>query len=399
MTEAADGGVGTARVSARGAQRLARGHPWVYRTDVTEFPGETAGVSRVEGPRGEALGWAFFSPASQIALRWLAPADADPPPPEPGFWRRRLADALAFRESLRIDATAYRLVHAEADGLPSVAVDRYGDHLVLQTLSAGAERYRDEMAAALDELVRPRGILARNDPPVRAHEGLPRETLCLRGDVPREVEVREGPVRYRAALWEGQKTGAFLDQRENRAAVRALARGRALDAFCYHGSFALHLAEGGAHEVVAVDSSAPALARARENAALSGLERAVRTEEANVFDFLRAERERGARYDVIVLDPPAFARSRAALQRATAAYKEINLRALQILAPGGHLFTASCSYHLGLPRFLEMIRSACADSGRRVRRCALLGQASDHPEIPTIPETAYLKAAILQALD
>jgi len=290
-------------------------------------------------------------------------------------------------------------VHAEADGLPSVIVDRYGEWCVLQTLSAGAEACRDAIAQAILDLARPRGILARNDPPVRAHEGLPRETVALHGDVPREVEVREGPVRYRALLWEGQKTGAFLDQRENRERARSLARGRALDAFCYQGGFALHLAAGGADEVVAVDSSAPALEVGRANAALNGLEAKVRWVEANAFDFLREEEARGARYDVIVLDPPALAKRREALDRALAAYKEINLRALRLLASGGHLLTSSCSYHVDRARFLATLRAAAADSGRRVRLCEWRGQAADHPEILTIPETAYLKTALLQVVD
>lgn len=390
---------GRAQVSARGAARLRRGHPWVYRADLLRSPDEGPGVARIDGPRSEPLGWAFWSPRSQISLRWLAPADEDPAPPDPRFWRRRLESALAYRRSLAIDATAYRLVHAEADRLPSIIVDQYGDYLILQTLSAGAQEVRDQIAAELVELLHPHGILARNDPPVRAREGLAREVVLLHGDVPKDVEVREGPVRYLAALWEGQKTGAFLDQRENRSAVRALARGRALDAFCYHGSFALHLAAGGAEEVVAVDSSAAAVARARENADRNGWGAVIHAEEGNVFDFLRAELARGARYDVIVLDPPAFAKTRAALPRALDAYKEINLRALQLLAPGGHIFTASCSYHVALPHFLRMLRSAAADSGRNVRLCALRGQAADHPAALTIPETWYLKAAILQVAD
>lgn len=388
-----------ARISAHGAARLSHGHPWVYRADLLRAPAEEPGVVALEGPHGEPLGWAFWSPRSQISLRWLAPAEVDPPPPDPRFWRRRLEEALAYRQSLEIDATAYRIVHAEADGFPSIIVDRYGDYLVLQTLSAGAERVRDLLTRELVECLRPSGILARNDPPVRTHEALPREVVLLHGEVPKGVEVREGSARYLAAVWDGQKTGAFLDQRENRIAVRALARGRALDAFCYHGLFALHLAAAGADEVVALDSSAAAIARTRENAERNGMGALIRAHEANVFDFLRAELARGARYDVIVLDPPAFAKTRAALPRATAAYKEINLRSLELLAPGGHLFTASCSYHLRVPDFLRMLRSACEDSGRRVRLCALRGQAADHPVVLTIPETWYLKAAILQATD
>ena len=294
-------------------------------------------------------------------------------------------------------ATAYRLVHGEADGCPSLVCDRYGEHLVVQLLSAGVDRFREEIVGALVELIRPAGILARNDAPVRAKEGLPRGVEALHGQVPREIEVEENGVRYLAAPWDGQKTGAFLDQRENRALAGGVSRGRALDCFSYHGSFALHLARG-ADTVTALDSSGPALDRARANAALNGFGN-MNFAEADAFDFLRAADAAGERYDTIVLDPPAFAKTRQSLPGALRGYKEINLRGMKLLAPGGYLFTASCSFHLGRELFFEMLREAAADSGRMLALRAITGQPEDHPEIVTIPETGYIKGALLQAVD
>ncbi|MBI4410563.1 MAG: class I SAM-dependent rRNA methyltransferase [Gemmatimonadetes bacterium] len=387
----------TARVSARGASRWARGHPWIYRSDILELPACRAGAVRVLDERGGLVGTALWSPASTISLRMLTHDDVDL---GPAFWHERLEAALAYRRRLGLgEATgpsAYRLVHAEADGLPSLVVDRYGEVLVAQFLSAGLERYREEIVQALDALLRPAGVLARDDVPVREHEGLPRRVELLRGFVPEEVEVREGAVRYLAAPWSGQKTGAFLDQRENRERAGELSFGHALDCFSYHGSFALQLAVR-AESVVAVDSSAEALARAEANARLNGFAH-VRVREGNVFDFLRDEEAAGARYDMIVLDPPAFAKRRSAVERALRGYKEINLRALRLLAPGGTLCTFSCSYHVGRDLFSRMLQSAAADAGRTVRWIEARGQAADHPEIVQIPETGYLKGAILQAV-
>ncbi|MGH7622875.1 MAG: class I SAM-dependent rRNA methyltransferase, partial [Gemmatimonadaceae bacterium] len=264
-------------------------------------------------------------------------------------------------------------------------------------LSAGLEHFRAPIVDALRALLEPEGILARNDVAVRTREGLPRETVLLHGAVPRAIEVIEHGVRYLAAPWDGQKTGAFLDQRENRVLAGSVARGRALDCFAYHGSFALHLARG-ATEVTALDSSAPALARARENATRNGFTN-IRTVEADAFEFLRAEERAGARYDTIVLDPPAFAKTRHSLDGAIRGYKEINLRAMRLLSPGGMLFTASCSFHLSLALFRDMLRDAAADSGRRIALRELRGQPLDHPEVLTIPESGYIKGALLEALD
>ena len=382
-------------VTSRGAGRWAAGHPWIYRSDVAEPPAADAGAVAVRDRRGKRLGWALWSPRSEISLRLLdRSADARI---DDRWWHDRLASAIGRRAALGREATAYRLIHAEGDGVPSLVCDRYDRWLVVQLMSAGLERFRGPIVAALLELTGAVGILARNDVPLRRKEGLPLEVVPLHGDVPREVEVSEHGVRYLVAPWEGQKTGAFLDQRENRALIGRLARGRALDCFSYHGSFALHLARRATH-VTALDVSAAALARADENARLNGLAN-IETVEANAFDYLRERERDGTRYDTIVLDPPAFAKTRAALPAALRGYKDVNLRAMRLLAPGGLLFTASCSFHVTRPLFLEMLEAAAADSGRRVALRELRGQSLDHPDVLTVPETGYLKGALLEALD
>jgi 23S rRNA (cytosine1962-C5)-methyltransferase len=381
-------------VNRRGAARWRRaGHPWIYRSDVVQPPAVAAGAVEVADESGGRVGVALWSGASQIALRLLGGAGIVP---DAAFWRDRIAAAVAYRGTLRPAATAYRVVHGEADGLPSLIVDRYGDCLVVQLLSAGLESYRAAIVSALVEVCEPAGILARNDVPVRRLERLEEEIALLYGTVPQELEVREADVVYLAAPWSGQKTGAFLDQRENRVRAGALARGRALDCFSYHGSFALHLA-GGAERVTAVDASADALSRAARNAALNG-DRGNRIEfvEANAFDFLRAQDDAGERYATIVVDPPAFAKRKDAVAAALRGYKELNLRALRILEPGGVLCTFSCSYHVSAWHFREMLASAAADAGRPVRWLEWRGQAADHPEVLQIPESAYLKGAVLQ---
>jgi 23S rRNA (cytosine1962-C5)-methyltransferase len=382
-------------VSPKGARRWLQGHPWIYRSDVVERPDAHAGPVLVLDGRRHPLGWALWSPKSEISLRLL---DRDPDTRlDRAWWRARIHEAIARREALAADATAYRLVHGEADACPSLVCDRYDRWLVVQLMSAGLEHFRDDIVAALDELTSPHGILARNDVPLRAKEGLPAAVELLAGDVPREIEVVEHGIHYVAAPWDGQKTGAFLDQRENRVAIGTLARGRALDCFSYHGSFALHLARR-ADRVLALDASAAALRRAAENCARNGITN-VDLLEANAFDFLKEHERARDRFDTIVLDPPAFAKSRAAVSSAMRGYKEINLRALRLLGRGGLLFTASCSFHVTKPLFLEMLHAAAADSGRRVALRAVYGQPADHPEVLTIPETGYIKGALLEALD
>jgi 23S rRNA (cytosine1962-C5)-methyltransferase len=393
MSRAGDDAV--AVVSAKGERRWAAGHPWIYRSDVTRRAGGPAGVVEVRNRAGRPLGIALWSPKSEISLRLL---DREPGATiDQAWWRTRLAAAIVRRAPLAGLTNACRLVHGEADGCPSLVCDRYDRWLVVQIMSAGLERCRDAIVAALAGLTGTAGILARHDAVLRDREGLPREVVVLAGDVPREIEVREHGIRFVAAPWDGQKTGAYLDQRENRVLAGSVARGRALDCFSYHGSFALHLA-GRADHVTAVDVSAPALARARENAALNGF-RNLEFVEANAFEYLRDREREGARFDTIVVDPPAFAKTRSSLPAAVRGYKEINLRAMRLLAPGGMLFTASCSFHLGRAAFLDMLQAAAADSGRRLAIREFRGQPPDHPEVLTIPETGYLKGALLEALD
>lgn len=346
----------------------------------------------MQDQRGRSLGVALWSPRSEISLRLLdrdAGAVIDR-----SWWRARIAAAEARRSPLAGRTNAWRVVHGEGDALPSIVVDRYGKHIVVQLSSAGAEACRSDIIAALIDLFAPAGILARNDAGTREREGLARETVLLYGDVPQEIEIDEYGVKYLAAPWTGQKTGAFLDQRENRQLIGQLARGSALDCFSYHGSFALHLARN-ADSVTALDASGPALERAAENARRNGLHN-LDFVVADAFDFLRERERDGTRYDTIVLDPPAFAKNKPSLPGAIRGYKDINMRAMRLLAPGGLLFTASCSFHLTRPLFLDMIRAAAADSGRRMILRELTGQPIDHPELLTVPETGYLKGALLE---
>jgi 23S rRNA (cytosine1962-C5)-methyltransferase len=386
----------TAVVTAKGAERWKQGHPWIYRSDVAEEPGKEPGIVRVTDRRARFLGQALYSPKSEIRLRLLTRGEE---PVDAAWWGQRIAAAAGGREGGGIEANAWRAVHAEGDGLPSLVVDKYGPWVVAQLLSAGLERVRDDVLAGIRAALDPEGILLRNDAGVRRHEGLPLEVVLAYGAVPETVEVEEAGVRYLAAPWSGQKTGAFLDQRENRALVARHARagGRALDLFTYHGSFALHLARPAA-EVVAVDQSAEALARGADNARRNGIGN-IAWREANAFDYLRELERRKERFDAIVLDPPAFAKTKATVPRAVAGYKEINLRAMRILAPEGVLFTCSCSYHVSRDVFTAMLADAARDSGRRLQLVALRGAAGDHPELVNIPETGYLKGALLRAVD
>jgi 23S rRNA (cytosine1962-C5)-methyltransferase len=380
-------------VSARGARRWAGGHPWVFRSDVVSCPTVSAGAVRVVDQRARPLGWALWSPSSEISLRLL---DRDPAARIDGsWWNESIARAIGRRRGLVPLTNAYRLIHGEGDGIPSLICDRYDRWLVIQLMSAGLEHHRGEILDALQSAVNPDGILARNDVALRAKEKLAVGVELVRGTVPDRIEVVEHGIRFFAAPWTGQKTGAFLDQRENRLAIGALARGRALDCFSYHGSFALHLAARADH-VVALDSSAAALDRARENLTLNGLTN-VDLLETDAFDYLKTAERLRTVFDTIVLDPPAFAKTRGALPQAIRGYKEINLRAMRLLSPGGLLFTASCSFHLTKPHFLSMLDAAAADSGRRMILRSLVGQPLDHPEVLTIPETGYIKGALLEA--
>ena len=382
-------------VSAKGARRWQQGHPWIYRSDVTTRPSAPAGAVRVVDNRGKPIGVALWSPTSEISLRMVDSSDRAVL--DAKWWKHRLGAAIARRASVGATSNAFRLVHGEGDACPSLICDRYDRWLVVQLMSAGLDAFRDIIVDTLDELVHPEGILGRNDVALRAKEGLPQKVEALRGTVQETIEVNEHGIRFLAAPWRGQKTGAFLDQRENRVLIGEHARGRALDCFSYHGSFALHLARR-AERVIALDVSSEALERAKENCALNGITN-VDLVEADTFDYLR-ERERAREtFDTIVLDPPAFAKTRASLPGAIRGYKDINLRAMRLLSRNGLLFTASCSFHLTKPLFLEMLQDAAADSGRRIALRAITAQAADHPEVVTIPETGYLKGALLTALD
>ena len=384
----------TAVVSAKGAARWAAGHPWIYASDLLEAPHGAAGVVRVTNRRGGFLGQALYSPRSEIRLRHLV---TDGTRIDRDWWGARIAAAAARRDG--IPATAFRVVHAEGDGLPSLVVDRYGPYVVAQLLSAGLEAVRADVIDGIRSALAPEGILLRNDAAVRRHEGLPLEITPVHGTVPEEVEVVEHGVRYLAAPHRGQKTGAFLDQRENRVLAGESVRvgGRALDAFAYHGSFALHLARR-ARSVLAVDQSAEALSSGARNAGLNGMTNIV-WEAANAFDRLRALERQRERFDTIVLDPPAFAKTKASVPRALAGYKEINLRAMRLLASEGVLLTCTCSYHVHRSDFLGMLEDASGDSGCRLELLRLTGASADHPEILNIPETGYLKGVLLRARD
>src|SRR5512141_122608 len=385
----------TARITTKGLRRWEGGHPWIYRSDVAERPDSEAGVVLVRDSRNRPLGWALWSPKSEISLRFIeSNTDIEI---DGAWWTERIERAMSRRVGLEAVTNAYRVVHGEADGLPSLVVDRYDRWAVVQLMSAGLEAFRHQIIDAIVHVTRVDGILARNDAALRGKEGLIRETVNVFGEVPHEIEVDEYGIRYIAAPYTGQKTGAFLDQRENRHLAGQVAKGVALDCFSYHGSFALHLAQN-ADEVIALDSSAQALERAKQNAALNGIEN-IDFVEANAFDFLREKEDAEGRFDTIVLDPPAFAKTRSSIPAALRGYKDINMRAMRLLAPGGMLFTASCSFHLSKSLFLDMLESAAADSGRRIALREIRGQPLDHPEILTIPETGYIKGALLEALD
>jgi 23S rRNA (cytosine1962-C5)-methyltransferase len=391
----------TVTLTPRGVERAKSGHLWIYRSDLADVQAAGGDVVQVVGPRGRPVGEAFYSDRSQIAIRLVSHSGAAAKGMEGAveggrLWRHRLQQAIAFRESLKIDATAYRLVHGEGDLLPSLVVDRYGDYVVLQTLSQATDRLMPEWTRILNELIAPKGILARNDGRVRGLEGLETKVEVVSGEVPAHVEVHEGRVRYDVDLFTGQKTGLFLDQRENREAAIRYAHGRLLDCFSYHGGFALALAPH-CTETIAIESSEDASAHIRDNAKRNGIDRLeVRT--ANVFDELR-EMDRGdERFDTIVLDPPAFAKSRAALPKALAGYKEINLRALRLLKPGGILVTCTCSHHVDEATFGEVVYAAALDAQAQVSVIEKRMQGRDHPVLLGVPETYYLKCFILRKL-
>lgn len=383
----------TARLNRHGMQRWRSGHPWIYRAGVEYVEEDTGaeGVCEVEDAKGRTVGTALLSRESQITLRILTRNEEAV---DRGFLDRRLERAIAYRERVSAGREAMRLVFGEADGLPGLVVDRYGDHLVMQIQAAGMDRLESELVGLLQERLKPESILARNDSAVRTLEGLPRAVTALHGEPPETVTYRENQLRWTVSLRKGQKTGAFLDQAENHRRAGELARGRVLDAFTYHGGFALPMAAA-ADEVIAVDSSTAALEQANTNASRNGIGN-VTFVEANVFDYLKQEDKTRSEYDMVVLDPPAFAKNKRELEGALRGYKEINLRAMKILRPGGTLITCSCSYHLTEPMMEELLASAAADSGRTFRVSERRRQAADHPVRVGFPESLYLKCFILE---
>jgi 23S rRNA (cytosine1962-C5)-methyltransferase len=379
------------RVSRKGSDRFRSGHPWIFRSDVTDTGQATAGATvRVLDARGQFLGQGHYSASSQIALRMLS-RSADPI--DIGV---RIAAAQRFREKVVTDSTAYRLVHAEADALPGLIIDRYGDCFAVQMLDQGMDKSAGEIVAALSARFSPDAIVGRNDAAVRALEELPREVNVLAGELDGPVAIRMNGFRMEADLLTGQKTGVYLDQRENYHAAARYAAGKALDCFTSTGGFALHLARS-CEQVEAIDSSASALATAERNAAANEVSN-VSFREADVFDVLSSYASARRGFDAIVLDPPAFAKSRKQIDGAMRGYKDINLRALKLLGPGGILVTCSCSHHVSEAMLLEIVAEASLDSGRTLRVLERRTQAQDHPILLTVPETLYLKCLILQVV-
>jgi 23S rRNA (cytosine1962-C5)-methyltransferase len=385
-------GLPAVKVSRRGANRLTDGHVWVYRSDILAADGIAPGaLVEVVDERRKFLGTALYSSASQIAIRMLSNEvvkDLD------SLLRKRIQDAIAYRERIVRDTDAYRIVFSEADFLPGLIVDRYNDLLSLQVLTQAMdfEAVRQVILSELTECLGPAAIAERVDPRVRELEQLPaRSSGLVQGGKTSTVFSMNG-VRFHHEAFEGQKTGAFLDQRENYAAAAQYARGEALDVFCYHGGFALHLAPH-CDKVTGVDSSRPALEIADRNAALNGRE--IEWIEANAFDLLRDYASAGQRYDTVILDPPAFAKSKSNLETALRGYKELNLRALKMLRPGGILVTCSCSYHVSPADFVEVVARAARDMHRNLRIVENRSQAKDHPALFAVPETGYLKCLVL----
>ena len=393
-------------ITPKGVERIRAGHLWVFRSDVVEAPhvADSGAITRVVDKRNRFVAWALFGAESEITLRVISKTDYSEAKTTPEswreFWRERLLAAYEWRKRVVGKADAYRLVHAEGDWLPGLIIDRYGDAFSIQTLARGMDALKELWIELLVELFDPRLIVERNDVKVRQLEGLPMKSGVLyqkpTAHTATEFQITENGIQYWVDLIGGQKTGAFLDQRENRAAAMRYAHGRGLDCFSFHGSFALHLAKG-CDRVTALDISAPAIERAARNAELNRLQN-VEFIEANVFDKLAEYDTRGARFDTIVLDPPAFAKNRGAIGAALRGYKEINLRALRLLNPGGILITCSCSYHVDEALFLEVLKDAANDAGKLIQIVEKRTQSRDHPFLLTVPETYYLKCIVLRVI-
>jgi 23S rRNA (cytosine1962-C5)-methyltransferase len=385
----------TVTVNKRGADRIRHGHLWIYRSDVINAAeAEGGSLVVVRDQNRNFVGQAFFSDSSQIALRFLSHTEETI---DRLWWQKRIREAANRRAHVAANTNAYRLVYSEGDLLPSIIIDRYDDVLVLQTLSQGSEKVKPLLVEILAEQFTPRAIVERNDVRVRQHEGLDLVAGTLYGEAPEEFEIKQDGISFLVSPLSGQKTGSFLDQRENRLAARAVAHGRALDCFTFAGAFALNLA-GVCDSVLGLDISAEAVAAARRNAERNHAGN-VEFREANVFDALREMEAAGERFDTIVLDPPAFAKNRASAKAAARGYKEINLRAIKLLNPGGILVTCTCSYHMSEEMFLRIIAEAANDAHRTLQLVEKRTQAGDHPILLGVPETYYLKCVIARVLD
>lgn len=384
---------------AKGEDRRIRGgHPWVFSNEIQDIRGERVpgGAAGVYDAGGGFLGSGYYNPNSLIAARILSREREEID--SAAFFRERIARALALRRRLYPELATFRVVHGEGDFLPGLVVDKYGDWLSVQLLTAGMEARRAAVVEALTELMAPKGIIARNDVAVRGLEGLPERVEVLCGEIPESVEVEEHGLRFRVDLKGGQKTGHFLDQKENHLMLKGIAAGkRVLDCFSYSGSWGVHAAAFGAAEVTCVDISERAAALARENATLNGVEGIVRVEVCDAFDRLRSLGHEGRRFGVVVLDPPAFVKSKKALKEAEKGYLTINRRAMELLDEGGYLITCSCSYHMGREPFRELLAQAARQAGRQMRVVEIRSQAPDHPVLLAVPETEYLKCFVLQA--
>ena len=377
--------------------RVRGGHPWIYASEIERVDGEfTDGdIVNVADFRGKFIGRGFYNPRSQISLRVLTRNDE---PCDRAFFEKRVRDAWEYRKLL-CDPDSCRLIYSESDFLPGLVVDKFADVLVLQSLSLGIERIKDMLCDILMEVVSPRGIYERSDVPVRRLEGMELTTGLLRGEVPDRVEMKENGITFMVDVKNGQKTGFFLDQKENRAAIAPLCPGaRVLDCFCHNGSFSLHAAKYGAASVLGVDISEEALDAARENAQLNHFHQ-VSFEAHNCFDHLRELTDQNEQFDLVILDPPAFTKNKAALPAALRGYKEINLRGLKLVRPGGFLVTCSCSQHVLPDAFLDIVNQAARDAKKRIRLVEFRTQGKDHPLLPQSVETKYLKCAILQVME
>ena len=382
------------KVNRKAADRIASGHPWIFASDIVERAGVEAGEAvQVVDYRNRPLGTGHFSSSSQITLRLLSTQTEEI---DRSFLMRRITAAIDHRRRVVSDSDAYRVVYSEGDLLPALIVDRYGDFLSMQTLNQGMDRAQADIVSCLEELLAPKGIIARNDVAVRAREELPIETKIVSGEVPSRVDIRMNGLRWHADLVGGQKTGIYLDQRENYLAAARYARGNALDCFTSTGGFALHLARSCEH-VEAIDSSEHAIKSAESNRDLNGITN-VSFREADVFDVLTGYAASRRKFDTVVLDPPAFTKSRQQIEGAARGYKEINQRALRLLDSGGVLVTCSCSHHFSEPMLLETLAEAALDTGKTLRVLERRAQAQDHPILLTVPETHYLKCLILQVV-